>query len=140
MRPKQGAPNGSDARCDFYLKNADIPLAAVIEGYKRKMSRYFDNYAELNSSNFKPLVFDMYGGWHEDTKSFLKMIVEVLLDVDGQFEKLWRELRNRVAVAIATGQGELLLALNAKQRSSVKWQNQHNQGRVLEYVQETEAE
>jgi len=166
MRPKQGASNSSDARCDFVLKNSETqrmfvtdvmvthpspkvrgntetPLAAVIEGYKRKMSRYCDNYAELNSSNFKPLVFDTYGGWHEETESFLKMIVESITskEVEGQFEKLWSELRNRVAVAIATGQGELLLAMNAKQRSSVRWQKQSKQGgELLGSVQEVEAE
>jgi len=45
-------------------------------------------------------------------------------------KKLKDSLKNYGA-NFATGQGELLLAMNAKQRSSVRWQKQSKQGGEL---------
>jgi len=142
--PKEDASDPSDARCDFFLRNPDsnrlvladvrithpnlsrdqvgeIPLVTANEAYKQKMDRYVKNY-DITQSVIKPLVFETYGGWHDETKQFLREIVKSIAGEDNQlFATLWMDLRYRIATALAIGQAKIIMALNAKQRSHYRW-------------------
>jgi hypothetical protein len=142
--PKVGASDPSDARCDFYLRNpesnrlflADVRvthpnlnrgdvgekhLVTAMEAYKQKMDRYIKNY-DFPQAVVKPLIFETYGGWHDETKQFLREIVKSIAGEDNQlFATLWMDLRYRVATALGIGQAKIIMALNAKQRSHYRW-------------------
>jgi len=140
--PKEGASDGSDAKCDFYLLNeitnrlfvADVlvthpnvrqntqasstPLWTAEQGYKRKMKRYCGNYDSLSPNMVIPLVFETYGGWHEKSKQFLHEVVKSIAGEDNElFSKLWMDLRYRIGVALAVGHAEVIRAVNSKQTS-----------------------
>jgi hypothetical protein len=131
------APNPQEARCDFALvleqdnycvvtdvtichPNPDkpcystTPLLAAQKAEKQKYDRYCKNY-KIDAKNVKPIVFETFGGWSRDTTTFLHDIVTTIAGGDAEiFAKAWRLLRNRIAVILAKGEAEVILALRSR--------------------------
>jgi hypothetical protein len=133
-------PGKAALRCDFLLENEDTgelvitdvkvthpdrgdrathrtPLVAAEAGWNDKRRLYTNSYEAvegvLPDSTFQPLVFEVYGGWAQGTYEFLWAEVRAIAGDDARlFSRLWRDLRDRVAVALARGQGEVIRYFN----------------------------
>lgn len=129
----------TDARCDFSLENptthrvifADVlvtqpgfhtrasyetSLAAAAQGVDTKRKRYCDNYL-VDGADIKPIVVETMGGMAVETFEFLREVVKTIsLGNPALFARLWRELRSRIAVAVAKGHAEVILYLNSRDR------------------------
>jgi hypothetical protein len=132
---KPNAPDKSDAKADFYLhnpatnrviitdvmvthpgfdkkENHTVPLHAASEGAKLKYKRYLENY-EIDKADVIPLVFDSYGGYADASFKFLAKMANTIGANDPQLAaSVLRSLRDRVAVALYSGQVELINWLN----------------------------
>jgi len=133
---KEDAPDRRDGVVDFYLENpatnhiffTDVMIThpscrnrqnhvthlyAAEEAVKIKYSRYIDNY-EVNKADIIPLVFDTYGGYGDVTYKFLqRMAYSTIGRNDAKLTAtVLRTLRDRIAVALHTGQSELIHYLN----------------------------
>ena len=88
------------------------PLVAAESGWKGKTSKYSRAY-NFQSSVVEPLVFEVYGGYADRTHAFLRETVRSMAAGDGALEqRLWGTLRNRIAVALANGQAEVIQYFN----------------------------
>jgi hypothetical protein len=138
----QGTTAREDARCDLALENPvthrlDImdvlvthpnirhdeicktPLAAAEAGAKRKIESYVNDF-EIEKETVRPIVFETYGGWAEETFSFLREMTRAIAGADDAiFRKLWRDLRFRLAVNLAKGQAEVVHYINSRERAAV---------------------
>jgi len=83
---------------------------------KLKRERYMPNY-HLLEAQVVPLVFTTTGAWSEKTVEFLQPAVKKIARGDEMlFNRLWRTLRYRIAIAIAKGEGTIL--------NWLRWKNQ----------------
>lgn len=140
IHPKHDAKNGSDAQVDFYLKNletghtfyADVTVThpsfrstsfenlsekTLDRAVERKYSRYLDNYdsKDLKKEDLIPLAFDSYGGYADITYKFLqRMSMSIAKEDNILAAKVFRNLRDRIAVALHTGNVEIINWLNSK--------------------------
>ena len=130
------APDKSRARCDFMITKQDSnyrifadvcvihpnleapgtstqPLFKAKQAEATKFKRYCKNY-DITTSQIKPVVFETFGGWSPRTYDFLIEVTRgIALNDTYLFNKLWRRLRNRIAVTLARGEAEIILRLNA---------------------------
>ena len=138
---KPDAPDTSDATVDFYLENpatnhiiyTDVmvthpafndntnwtdPKKALKAGVVKKYKRYVDNYP-IVEADIIPLVFDTYGGYADVTYQFLRVRAD---EIGGNDPKLCgrvlRLLRDRIAVALHTGQARVINSTIARNRQA----------------------
>jgi hypothetical protein len=128
------APDASDARIDLYFQSTSGPHIfytdvmvthpafdrkenhvdaqfALKKGVESKYKRYLANY-HIAKDDVIPLVFDTYGGYAEVTYKFLKRLADTIGGEDAQAcNKVFRNMRDRIAVALHTGHGELINSL-----------------------------
>jgi len=139
--PKEGAKRPDvDAKVDFYLKNdttghiffTDVKIthpvfwkeanrsseAALDIAVAGKYITYLGSY-DIPEADVIPLVFTSYGGYAKVTYDFLKQMCVTIADNDHKLaDRLFRELRNQIAVAIHSAQGEIINYLNCRNRAS----------------------
>ena len=130
------APDRRDVVVDFYLENpstnhiffTDVMIThpscrnrqnhvthlyAAEEAVKIKYSRYIDNY-EVNKADIIPLVFDTYGVYGGYKMSRTTDVASTIGRNDAKLTAtVLRTLRDRIAVALYTGLGELIHWLNS---------------------------
>jgi hypothetical protein len=138
LEPDAGAKIESDAHCDFYLENTetghifytDVTVThprfqdkgvyktkdfALDAALQIKYNRYLKNYKSLTKEDVIPLVFDSYGGYASVTYKFLR---QVMISISGNdfylADRLFRNLRNRIAISLHSSQGELINYLNTR--------------------------
>src|SRR5690606_6092385 len=71
----------------------------------------------VTTDQVKPLEFETFGGWTNETHEFLRSIIKgIAADNNSLFEKLWRQLRTKIAVNLARGEGEMILCLNERNK------------------------
>ncbi len=142
--PRLGRPaiDSYVARCDFALMDlihqrtivADVmvthpkfenpdtsttPLCTAKAGVAKKSTHYTANYM-IAAEDVKPLVFETYGGWAVETLTCLKQLITVISKNDDEvFGQLWRELRNRIAVALAKGHVSVIQTINSRQKTAL---------------------
>jgi len=88
------------------------PLVAAEAGWKEKFDLYSGNY-DASASVFQPIVLEVYGGWAQKTYEFLSSQIKAIAGGDAQlFSRLWKDLRDRMAVALVRGQGEVIQHYN----------------------------
>ncbi len=143
---KVNAPDTSKARCDIYLENmatghkfvmdvsvtqpgfeAEVsrtePLSAAKKTTCTKVLRYVRNY-EIDEQDVIPLVFETYGGYSPTTFRFLKDISMTIANNDADLAgTIFRHIRDRIAVALHTGQGGVIAQLNSLNYASL---NRHH--------------
>jgi len=84
----------------------------IDEGEKK--DKYTSNYS-ISASAIQPLVFEVYGGWATGTYEYLRVLVHSIAGGDDKlFASLWQDLRDRVAVTLATGQAAVIDYFNFK--------------------------
>ena len=120
---RRKAPDAGERRADFCLENvmtgthifADVrivhqdmtasatvkdPYADLEAVYKQKMAHYKEAF-ELETAGVQPLVFDIFGNYAKGTFEFLASLVrQITKNDDVKFQKLWIELRNRIAALV----------------------------------------
>jgi len=141
---KPEAKDKSDAVVDFYLLNmetghkfcTDVTVAhpsfgedesvenlsklTLEKAVARKYNRYIKNF-EVTDKDIIPLVFDSYGGYARVTYDFLRNMSLSIANEDHVLAaKLFRNIRDRVAVALHTGNAEIINWLNSKNQFSSK--------------------
>jgi hypothetical protein len=84
--------------------------------WKAKHNKYVSTYI-LSDEALQPLVFEVYGGYASRTHDFLRSIVETIAAGDNN---LWQDLRDRVAVALASGQAGVLSYFNFRNRMDLR--------------------
>ena len=95
-------------------------LAAAESNWKWKFEKYSRTY-DASASVFQPLVFEVYGGWAERTYSFLWAQMQAVASGDAQLlSRVWKDLRDRIAVALARGQAELIQHYNFRNGTLVE--------------------
>jgi hypothetical protein len=98
--------------------NCSRPLAAAEAHWELKHRLYSKQY-KISDSAIQPLVFEVYGGYAPRTYTFLSGLVKAIAGGDDQmYAKLWRDLRDRIAVALCRGQAEVVQYLNYRNGSS----------------------
>jgi hypothetical protein len=96
------------------------PLATAIKGTGDKFVRYVENY-DIDKHDVIPLVFETYGGYSPVTFTFLKEFTLTIAQNDEELAgKLFRSMRDRVAVALHTGHAEVISQLNGMNYISSK--------------------
>ena len=84
----------------------------------KKYKRYVDNYP-IVEADIIPLVFDTYGGYADATYQFLRVRTD---EIGGNDPKLCgralRLLRDRIAVALHTGQARVINSIIARNRQA----------------------
>ena len=102
------------------IENHKTPLWQAARGVCYKYKRYVDNF-HIPKEQVKPLVFENFGGWAPETVDLLQQSLRAVRNGDDViFSKLWRELRNRIAVTIAKGHAAVIHCHNARQRAALR--------------------
>jgi len=131
------APVEERAKCDIYLENlrtghkfvTDVMIThpgfghepcrhnklwAAKKGETDKIVRYAANYY-ISNHDVIPLVFETYGGYAPSTFKFLKEIsLTIAQDDEDIAGRIFRHLRDRIAVALHVGHGQLISELNTR--------------------------
>lgn len=97
---------------------------------KEKYTLYEKEY-KIDKCDIVPLVFDTYGGYAKRTISFLGEVADSVAGDDEKLKaKVARGLRDKIAIALHTGQAELMFWLNrnnpyeeAPKRAVIKLRN-----------------
>jgi hypothetical protein len=95
-------------------RNSASPLAAAERNWREKQLKYVNNY-DISTTAIQPLVFEVYGGWAQGTFEYLRTLIRSIAGGDDKlFAVLWQDLRDRVAVSLATGQAAVIDFFNFK--------------------------
>ena len=88
------------------------PLAAAKAGEKTKIERYTKSY-DIAEADVIPLVFESSGGYVPKTMQFFRYLAKTLAqDDDDLAGEIIRHIRDRIAVALHIGQGNLISTYN----------------------------
>jgi hypothetical protein len=102
------------------VENHSTPQFAVAEGVKAKYKRYMENY-HIRREDIIPLVFDTYGGYSPEAYRLLQQMATSMSDGDQLLSaQIMRRLRDRIAVALHTGHGEVINWLNSMDSHSIR--------------------
>ena len=98
------------------VEHLTVPLFSAKQRFDSKMTFYTTQY-DIDASVVKPLVFDTFGAWEPRTEENLRDLVRVIAGGDLLLRaRLWRELRNRIAVALGSEHAQLVRRLAARMR------------------------
>jgi hypothetical protein len=107
-------PDRTDPAC------SQAPLVAAEHNWRAKQHKYVTSY-NIDVTTIQPLVFEVYGGWAQGTYEFLHIVVQAISGGDDKiFASLWQDLRDRIAVTLATGQAAVINYFNFK-NSEAPW-------------------
>jgi hypothetical protein len=94
--------------CRTVLRASKEPLYAAEANWKLKKNQYLGAHIIADNA-IEPLVFEVYGGYSRRTYEFLRSLVNTIAGNDDALSaRLWQDLRNRIAVALAKGQAYVI--------------------------------
>ena len=98
---------------------SSTPLFAAEANWRAKHNKYVSTYS-LSDEAVQPLVFEVYGGYATKAHDFLRSLVTTIAAGDNKMmSRLWLDLRDRIAVALASGQAGVLSYFNFRNR--INW-------------------
>ena len=102
------------------VQTAKEPLWTAKRAHQEKLDRYCKNW-NTPVEDVHPLIFESFGGWAPQTYEELKLQMKAITGEDETlFAKVWRDLRSRIAVALAVGQAKIIQYLVMREPRSIE--------------------
>ena len=110
----------TDVTAKEFVTHTYVHTFTLEKAVTRKYNRYIKNF-QVTDKDIVPLVFDSYGGYARVTYEFLRtMSLSIAKEDHVLAAKLFRNMRDRVAVALHTGNAEIINWRNSKNQFSSK--------------------